>query len=457
MDQEDINLNLETETCSSSTSSTIETSSNSNSTSSSSLGLILRTRSGRCVKSYNLEEAQKRQRQNQINRLKIILNKQESQRSEEEKELLVGLNDLVEHIDLCKTRRLLAKSHKEIHIDPMDIIEEKCKELAKLLTDAKGQTVIYTGAGISTSASIPDYRGPNGLWTLLEKGIKIKAPDFARVKPSFSHMAIKSLVDSGLVKHVVSQNCDGLHLRSSLDREKLSELHGNCFIEFCLECYEEYTRLFDTTENSSFRKHTTGRFCKNCKLNSKKDVELRDSIIHFGEKLRNGSPYNWDLAKEALRDAELIICFGSSLKVLKHYSCLWPKRKNLQLWIVNIQWTPKDTQAKVKINGYTDKVFELLIKYLNDNRIKNQRILKVEQYTFKNDPIFDLAVELDQNELHTTSKSMINRNEVVEENHHPTASSSSNSWYNRSFKNKKIKDDSNESKNSCGIMNSTIG
>ncbi|MEQ2200179.1 hypothetical protein XENOCAPTIV_024397, partial [Xenoophorus captivus] len=58
------------------------------------------------------------------------------------------------------------------------------------------------------AASIPDYRGPNGVWTQLQRG--------------------------RTVKHVVSQNCDGLHLRSGLPREALSELHGNMFIEVTL-------------------------------------------------------------------------------------------------------------------------------------------------------------------------------------------------------------------------------
>ena len=58
-----------------------------------------------------------------------------------------------------------------------------------------------------SSASIPDYRGPNGLWTMLERGVKIQFPDFALVEPTYSHMALSSLMNLGLVKHVVSQNC----------------------------------------------------------------------------------------------------------------------------------------------------------------------------------------------------------------------------------------------------------
>lgn len=113
---------------------------------------------------------------------------------------------------------------------------------------------------------------------MLAKGVNLSCPDFAKVKPTYSHMALSALVKAGLVKHVVSQNCDGLHLRSQIDREKLSELHGNCFVELCIECDCEYIRLFDVTEDSAFRKHATSRVCYKC------GDQLRDSIIHFGER-----------------------------------------------------------------------------------------------------------------------------------------------------------------------------
>ena len=220
--------------------------------------------------------------------------------------------------------------------------------------------------------------------------------------------------------------------RSGIHRHKLSELHGNCFIEFCLDCYQEYVRLFDVTEKSSFRKHTTGRMCKNCNSG----VELRDSIIHFGEKLRNGSPYNWDLAKAALKDVDLIICFGSSLKVLKHYSCLWPKKKSIDLCIVNIQWTPKDSQARLKVNGYADEVFRLVMKSLRD---EHGHRLTVNEYTIDSDPLLDLAIELDKSELSTTTKHLLNSNRAHSHKANEPDANSSNSWYNRSFKNKKVK------------------
>lgn len=59
---------------------------------------------------------------------------------------------------------------------------------------------------------------------------------FNDARPTLTHMALVALVEAGIVKHVISQNVDGLHLKSGLPRHKLSELHGNMFMEKCEKC-----------------------------------------------------------------------------------------------------------------------------------------------------------------------------------------------------------------------------
>jgi hypothetical protein len=83
------------------------------------------------------------------------------------------------------------------------------------------------------ACGIRDFRGPNGVWTRESNGLGLELlpgdVPFDEASPSLAHMAILGLIQSGKCKYVVSQNVDGLHLRSGLDSEKLSELHGNIF------------------------------------------------------------------------------------------------------------------------------------------------------------------------------------------------------------------------------------
>ncbi|VDN55640.1 unnamed protein product [Dracunculus medinensis] len=269
---------------------------------------------------------------------------------------------------------------REIEEDD-EIINQKCEQLAELMKNSKC-TMVYTGAGISTAASIPDYRGPNGVWTLAEKGITLtnRCGDPVLSCPTTSHMILKEMCRHGIVQHIVSQNCDGLHLRSGVPQKMLSEIHGNMHIEVCARCDppRQFIRPFDVTQNSQFRNHGTGRVCDVCYS------ELVDTIVHFGESGNLPWPLNWKGALSLLDKCDLILCIGSSLAVLKHYQFLWPKPRSttqaslffvnilkklgvvhccsfiiaILVAIVNLQWTPKDRIACLKINAKSDRVLE---------------------------------------------------------------------------------------------------
>lgn len=81
--------------------------------------------------------------------------------------------------------------------------------------------------------------------------------------------------------------------------------------QVCTSCspVREYVRLFDVTERTSLHRHGTGRRCSTC------GGELRDTIVHFGERGTLEQPLNWKGAAEAARMADVILCLGSSLKV----------------------------------------------------------------------------------------------------------------------------------------------
>eukprot|EP01135_Chromosphaera_perkinsii_P002656 Nk52_evm24s226 gene=Nk52_evmTU24s226 len=328
------------------------------------------------------------------------------------------------------------KQRKEEVFDSPKDVEEKLERLLKLIDTSK-HIVVYTGAGLSTSADIPDYRGPNGLYNRPEasKQESLSKPELSNmpasapttasgqipkdafwdVTPTYGHFVLTQMAKEGTIRHVVSQNCDGLHGKAGLvsnvalgrmmsgiqgvpGNQKsfgvcaLSELHGNMFVEVCERCYEEvpeqeeekaswvYYRTFDTTKNTSFRRHITSRKCPSC------NNRLSDTIVHFGEKSRSACHpiTRWDSAIANAGMADLIVVFGSSLKVLKSYNELWPSpsRKGLKgckLVIVNLQWTPKDRASDLKIHAKCDDVLQKIACHLGlHERACEERIRVLE-------------------------------------------------------------------------------
>ena len=95
-------------------------------------------------------------------------------------------------------------------------------------------------------------------------------------------MALKTLMDLGFLKHVISQNIDGLHRKSGIPADKITEVHGNTNLEICKKCGKDYMRDFRTRTSQKTKEHLTGRKCDNAACGG----PLMDSIINFGENLR---------------------------------------------------------------------------------------------------------------------------------------------------------------------------
>eukprot|EP00696_Hemimastix_kukwesjijk_P014529 gnl/Hemi2/28544_TR9457_c0_g1_i1.p1 gnl/Hemi2/28544_TR9457_c0_g1~~gnl/Hemi2/28544_TR9457_c0_g1_i1.p1 ORF type:complete len:458 (-),score=132.97 gnl/Hemi2/28544_TR9457_c0_g1_i1:220-1593(-) len=245
--------------------------------------------------------------------------------------------------------------------DSAEELEQKVKELATLVRGSQ-HVIFFTGAGISTSAQIPDFRGPNGVWTRQAQGGP--APGGVKITqatPTLCHMALAELVHRGTAKYIVSQNIDGLHRRSGIPADRISELHGNCYLELCWECNTEYLRTFDVSEFGGVGGtgcpvclkrvphfcHCTARRCA-C------GQRLKDSIIHFRENLPVDA-----LAKgfDHAAKADLCIVLGSSLTVSP--ACHIPRdveKNGGKLVIVNLQATPYDGRACLRLHAKTDEV-----------------------------------------------------------------------------------------------------
>ncbi|NP_001091351.1 uncharacterized protein LOC100037190 [Xenopus laevis] len=247
--------------------------------------------------------------------------------------------------------------------DPPDELRRKVEELAKMIRESS-YVVFHTGAGISTSCGIPDFRGPNGVWTLEEKGLDPKFDStFESACPSPTHMALLQLQRVGVLKFLISQNVDGLHVRSGFPREQLAELHGNMFVEKCSKCGKQYVR--DQVVGTMGLK-PTGRHCDVPKVRGLRACsgKLKDTILDWEDSLPDT---DLNLANEACRKADLSITLGTSLQIRPSGNLpLLTKRKGGKLVIVNLQPTKHDKHADLRIHGYVDEVMTQLVELLNE-------------------------------------------------------------------------------------------
>ncbi|KAI0376286.1 DHS-like NAD/FAD-binding domain-containing protein [Hypomontagnella monticulosa] len=237
------------------------------------------------------------------------------------------------------------------------IVDKKAETLAVQIRKSK-HFIVFTGAGISTSAGIPDFRGPQGVWTLMAQGKQRgNAVNTLQAVPTLTHMALVALQDRGLLKYLISQNCDGLHRRSGILPDRLSELHGNNNREYCKECGKEYIRDFRAvaSQEKTIHDHRTGRKCALC------GGVLLDSLIHFGESLFE-EPLQ--LARDHAEKADLCLALGSSLTVTPANEIpeTVGSRKGAKLAICNLQDTPVDGVAYMRIHSKAD---DLMVRVMD--------------------------------------------------------------------------------------------
>jgi NAD-dependent deacetylase len=219
--------------------------------------------------------------------------------------------------------------------------------------------VALTGAGISTDSGIPDYRGPQGVWTknpLAERMSDIRYyladPEVRKLawknrmdspawkaKPNTGHLALVDLDKRGKLHALITQNTDGLHILSGIPKEKVIEVHGNMRRAMCMGCgWRDDVQVV----LKRVRAGEDDPACETC------GGILKTDTISFGQAL---IPEVIDRAIQVAQECDLMIAIGSTLQVYPVAGAVpLAKRAGAKLVILNAQVTQFDEIADVVLN-----------------------------------------------------------------------------------------------------------
>lgn len=218
-----------------------------------------------------------------------------------------------------------------------DDLKERIETLAQWLYESR-YPVVFTGAGISTDSGLPDFRGPDGMWTRRDKGLPPRPMDkpWDSVEPNRGHLAVVELQNMGKLKFLISQNVDNLHLKSGIRLELLAELHGNIAKLRCAQCKR-------TVDRSSGQ---TLCLCGGA---------LASSVVDFGQSLPER---DLSLSFEHSKKCDLFLVVGSSLVVTPAaHMPLEALRAGAKLVIINQGETPLDPHVHLR---FTEAIGEVL-------------------------------------------------------------------------------------------------
>jgi NAD-dependent deacetylase len=242
--------------------------------------------------------------------------------------------------------------------------------LARRLVRSSGRVVVLTGAGVSTGSGVPDFRGPQGVWTkdpgaerlsTLEAYMddpevrrrawrtRLSSPVWAAA-PDAGHLAIVELERQGRLELLVTQNIDGLHQLAGSDPGRVVEIHGTMREVVCMACGERGPAGPTLVRVASGEEDPGCRTCGGI---------LKSATISFGQSLVRG-----DLARAeaAVRRCNLLLAAGTSLGVYPAAG-LVPLAASCGagLVIVNGEPTPFDDLADAVVRGSTTAVLPALV------------------------------------------------------------------------------------------------
>jgi len=243
-------------------------------------------------------------------------------------------------------------------------------EQVRAWVGAAKRIVILTGAGISTESGIPDFRGPQGVWTRDPEAEKLSDiryyvadPEIRRkswqsrlghpawsARPNAGHAAIAELERRGKLHALITQNIDGLHQKAGNSAARVIEVHGTVHAAVCLSCGWKGP-MQDTLER--VRRGEPDPPCARC------GGILKSDTISFGQPL---VAEVIDRAMNAAAEADLFISVGTSLQVYPIAGAVpAAKRAGARVVIVNAQPTPFDGTADAVLR---DPIGEILPRIL---------------------------------------------------------------------------------------------
>lgn len=220
--------------------------------------------------------------------------------------------------------------------------------------DSAERIVALTGAGISTDSGIPDFRGPQGVWTRDPRAEKLSDirhylsdPEIRKLswqsrldhpawkaQPNLGHRALAALERRGKLHALITQNIDGLHLRAGNSPERVFEVHGNVHRAMCLSCGWRGA-MQDVL--ARVRAGEDDPPCGEC------GGILKSDTISFGQALM---PEVIERAMRSAREADLLLAVGSTLQVYPVAGAVpLAKDAGARIVIMNAQPTAFDDMA----------------------------------------------------------------------------------------------------------------
>lgn len=240
------------------------------------------------------------------------------------------------------------------------------RRLASLVARAQ-RVCVLTGAGVSTAAGLPDFRGPQGLWArqgrmtldtfiasaeARERYWKEEEAFFrlaTHARPAAVHRALVRLHREGRLASVVTQNVDGLHQAAGLPDDKVIEIHGSLRSAMCVDCGWGMPRA-ELSEAITAGAATF--YCERCR------GLIKGGSVMFGELV---SPGVLQSSLCALLSSDLLLVLGTSLAVAPASDLVrWARDAGISFAIVNATPTRYDAHADVTLNADVGVALELL-------------------------------------------------------------------------------------------------